>query len=163
MSTSYLGQIQLFAFDFAPKGWALCNGATLPIAQNQALFALLGIQYGGNGQTTFNLPDLQGRTALGFSNAYVQGAIGGEAAHALTVNELPAHTHSLLSSSADGTVSSPVATYPAVTARTPYAASSSPVLLNSSSTGNGAGHSNQSPFLVLNFCIALQGIFPTRS
>lgn len=163
MSTPFLGQIQLFGFPFAPKGWAFCNGATLPLAQNQALFSLLGTQYGGNGQTTFNLPDLQGRTSLGFSSAYAQGAVGGEAAHVLLINELPAHTHSLLASSGDGTVSSPVAAYPAVTARTPYAASSSGALLNSSGTGNGAGHPNQSPYLVLNFCIALQGIFPIRS
>src|SRR3984885_5153780 len=93
MSTPFLSQIEIISFNFAPKGWALCNGQLLPINQNQALFALLGTTYGGNGQTTFALPDLRGRTPIHTGNGHTLGEVGGEQAHTLSISELPSHTH----------------------------------------------------------------------
>src|SRR5689334_24510662 len=93
MSTPFLAQIEIFSFNFAPKGWALCNGQFLPINQNQALFALLGTTYGGNGQTTFQLPDLQSRIPVHVGQGYPLGAAGGAETHTLTVPELAAHQH----------------------------------------------------------------------
>src|SRR5437660_11015589 len=93
MSTPFIGEVKIVSFDFAPQGWALCNGQLLPINQNQALFSLLGTMYGGNGQTTFALPNLQGRVPLHFDGSFNQGSVGGEQAHTLTISELPAHNH----------------------------------------------------------------------
>src|SRR5450631_4369912 len=93
MGTPYVSEIRIMAFNFPPKGWALCNGQTLPINQNQAIFALLGTTYGGNGQTTFLLPNLQGRVPMHFGNGFAQGAVGGENNPPLTRQEMPAHTH----------------------------------------------------------------------
>src|SRR5208283_3598861 len=107
MASPYLGEIRLVGFTFPPKGWAFCNGQTMPISQNQALFALLGTTFGGNGQTTFNLPDLRGRTALGVGtqsgNSVNGGQVGGEEAHTLTSAEMPSHTHTPIASSAGPT------------------------------------------------------------
>ena len=100
MSTPFLGQLQLFPFGFAPKGWAICAGQTMAINQNQALFAVLGTTYGGNGVTTFQLPNLQGRTPIGYSNNYPIGAVGGTETHTLTTTEVSAHTHTLTGTSA---------------------------------------------------------------
>lgn len=172
MSTPYLGQIQPFPFNFAPKGWALCNGQLLSLAQNQALFSLLGTFYGGDGITTFALPNIQGACVLSMGDApsgtnYTIGQKAGEANHTLLTNELPQHTHPMVCSTATGNRSTPVGSFPAMSATSLYfsPSPSNSTLLGpgSSISGGGLPHINQSPYLVLNFCIALQGIFPSRN
>ncbi|MBO9626540.1 MAG: phage tail protein [Microbacterium sp.] len=165
MSEQFLGEIRRVAFDFPPKGWALCNGQVLSIAQNQALFSLLGTTYGGNGTTTFALPDLRGRTAVHPGMGVTQGQSAGEAAHTLTVGELPLHTHGVRASSVAATVASPQGAY--------WAASDQPAygddLAGSMSTaaiataGSAQPHENLSPYLVVNHIIALTGVFPSRN
>ncbi len=169
MSTPYLAEIKLTSFAFAPKGWAFCNGQLLPINQNQALFALLGTQYGGNGVTTFALPNLQGRAPMHFSGVHAIGQTGGEEQHMLTAGEMPAHVHALRASGKAAASSSPAGGVLAAPARggTPaYAAVGNLVALNPAAitaTGGGQPHENRPPFLALNFVIALQGIFPSRN
>ncbi|WP_263385229.1 phage tail protein [Granulicella arctica] len=169
MSTPFLGQISTFGFAFAPKGFALCNGQLLPISQNQALFSLLGTTYGGNGTTTFALPNLQGCASLGFGTAvaanYAQGQVGGEVSHTLISNEIPTHTHTAAATNSGASIASAVNAYPTSdTAAKPFNPSvSDGVFMQSSPNSGGQPHSNQSPLLVINFCIALQGIFPSRN
>ncbi|MBN9618923.1 MAG: tail fiber protein, partial [Actinobacteria bacterium] len=115
MGTPYLGEIRVVSFNFAPKGWALCNGQLLPINQNQAIFSLLGTTYGGNGQTNFALPNLQARIPLHNGNGFTQGQVGGEAAHTLTISELPTHTHSATATSSTANQRSPNGHAPATT------------------------------------------------
>jgi microcystin-dependent protein len=170
MSEPFLGQISAFSFNFPPKGWALCNGQLLPINQNQALFSLLGTTYGGDGRVNFALPNLQGRIPLHFGQSpvgspYTLGQVGGEAAHTLISAELPAHTHVPVGSSSNATAASPAGAYSAVTAGGSYSASHTTTLAPQA-VGNAGGsqsHDNRSPYLVLNFCIALAGIFPSRN
>jgi microcystin-dependent protein len=167
MSTEpYYGQVQIFSFNFAPQGWAMCNGQFLPINQNQPLFALLGTTYGGNGQTTFALPDLRGRVPTYVGQGLILGQKGGEAAHTILVNELPTHTHQAIASSNGPTVKPPTGAFWASnTGFAPYAASAdtgmSPNSL--STTGGSQPHNNMSPYLVLNICIALIGLFPSHN
>jgi len=173
MATPYLGEIRVFTFGFAPKGWALCNGQTLPINQNQALFSLLGTNYGGDGQTTFQLPNFQGKCVISAGSSpngysYVVGQTGGEFSHTLLTSEMPAHLHPLQASAANANLTSPVLGLPAVAAGVnPYGAypgtSLTTLTEGSLSTGSGVPHENRSPFLVLNLCIALEGIFPSRN
>jgi len=164
MSTPFLGQISIFSFNFPPKGWSLCNGQLLPINQNQALFSLLGTQYGGNGVTTFALPNLQGSFALDVGNGYLQGLAGGEATHTLTVPELPGHKHPLVASSVAGILSSPVAGFPSVLTDEGYSGAATTTLgTGSSPTGGSQPHENMPPYLVVIFCIAMAGIFPSRN
>ena len=168
MSDPFLGEVKLMSFDFAPKGWALCNGQLLAINQNQALFSLLGTTYGGDGRITFALPDLRGRVPIGFSDTHPLGQRAGEAAHTLTVNELPTHTHQLTVSNSAATVDAPG---PGVVLSTSvgapaYAAAQSLVPMDPGSltnTGQGQPHENLQPYLTLSFCIALIGIFPSRT
>ena len=157
----------LVPYNFAPRGWAFCNGQILSISQNTALFSLLGTTYGGNGQTTFALPDLRGRAPLHIGNGFTQGQAGGEAAHTLITSEMPAHTHSpfasnnagsdpvpannLLGNSAPNTLFGPVQNLAAMRAGT-----IGPV-------GGSQPHNNMQPYLVLNYIIALQGVFPSRN
>jgi|SRR3954451_19282703 microcystin-dependent protein len=161
----FLGEIKLLSFNFAPKGWAMCNGAFLAINQNQALFALLGTQFGGNGQTTFALPDLRDRVPVHLGGWMTSvGQRGGEAAHTLTANELPQHTHMVgaSSSSAGGSPSPTGGVLGAI--GDGYHAPASTVALRAGTIANVGGsqaHTNQQPFLTLMFCIALQGIFPS--
>jgi microcystin-dependent protein len=170
MGTPYLSEIRLISFNFAPKGWAFCNGQILPINQNQALFSLLGTTYGGNGQTTFALPNLQGRTILHFGpdssgNAYVLGQSAGEASVALTLSQMPAHSHV-----AQG-ISVQAYSYPAAgrtwaeSPSNPYSSNSNTVMNPSSlsQVGGNQPHNNMPPYLTLNFIIALAGIFPSRN
>jgi len=163
----YLGQVMITSFDFAPKGWALCNGQLLPINQNQALFSLLGTTYGGDGRVTFGLPNLQGRVPLHTGSGFILGQTGGEDAHTLTVPEIAAHGHGVTGSSSPATVPSPVGAYLAASGNTnfgaPGAATGSLAPASVTTNGGGQPHENRPPYLVLTFVISLQGIFPSRS
>jgi microcystin-dependent protein len=164
MSTPFLGEIRIFAFNFAPRGWALCNGQLLPINQNQALFALLGTTYGGNGQTNFALPSLQGRTPIHVSGNSPLGQSGGTETETLQQAGMPAHSHPVTGSSNTAGASDPAGAYWAVTAGSAYSGSPNTGMAAGavSTTGGSQPHNNLAPFLVLNFCIALTGIFPSR-
>jgi microcystin-dependent protein len=167
----YLGEIMLFAAGYPPRGWALCNGQLLPINQNQALFSILGTQYGGNGQTTFALPDLRGRVAIhqgqgpGLSS-YVVGQRAGAESHTLGILEMPAHSHVARCSSAAGVAVGPAGQVPARNAaQVPQYGSTADTIMAANAIGNTGGsqaHQNMQPFLALNYIIALQGTFPSQ-
>lgn len=165
-----MSEIRLMSFIFAPKNWALCNGQFLPINQNQALFSLLGTTYGGNGQTTFALPDLRGRVPIHVGNGHTLGERAGEEAHTLTTAELPAHTHFLQASYTQGNVVNPnfsgTGRVLAAEPGNPYATGFTPgaVTFDAATIGTMGGsqaHQNMQPFLTLSYCIALAGIFPS--
>lgn len=167
----YIGDILLVPFPFAPAGWALCNGQALSIAQNPALYAVLGNTYGGDGVSTFRLPDLRGRSPLHWGqgaglSARTLGQAGGEANHALTLAELPAHAHVARGNSADGTATSPAGMFPARSkASVPQWSPTADTSLASaaiSTVGGSQPHPNTQPILVLNYVIALQGLFPPQ-
>ncbi|MBL0141435.1 MAG: phage tail protein [Betaproteobacteria bacterium] len=169
MSTPFISEIKIFAFGFAPKGWATCSGQTLAIAQNQALFSLLGTTYGGNGQTTFQLPNLQGRGPVHFGfgaglSAKTLGERSGEEAHTLIISEMPQHVHAVGVVNRPGTQVSPASNHLA-SHRGGYAASGNAVFspAANANTGGSQPHNNMPPYLVLNFCIAMQGIFPSQN
>jgi len=165
MAEPFLSEIRIMSFGFAPRGWALCNGQLLPINQNQALFSLLGTTYGGNGQTTFALPNLQGRTPIHMGNSHLLGEAGGEQAHTLSISEMPTHTHIANASTANGSTNFANGNILAAAGNL-YAAPNSLTTLNPTSITNVGGsqaHLNMQPFLTLTFCIALQGIFPSRN
>jgi microcystin-dependent protein len=165
MSEPFLAEIRIMSFSFAPKGWAMCNGQFLPINQNQALFSLLGTTYGGNGQTTFALPNLQGRVPIYVGNKHTLGEQGGEQAHTLTINEMPAHSHVYNGTSVDSDAPVPTANLFATGANL-YTPAANLTTVHPQTIGNVGGsqpHLNMQPFLVLTFCIALQGIFPSRN
>lgn len=169
MASPFLGQISLFGFNFAPRGWAFCQGQILSIAQNTALFSLLGTMYGGNGQTTFGLPDLRGRVPVGQGQgpglpSVTIGEVSGEVAHTLITTEIPAHNHALNAFSTTGTETVPANGVPAntqgsvnATANTAFAAPTVGI------TGGSQPHNNMQPYLGLNFSIAIEGIFPSRN
>ena len=189
MGTPFLSQIALFSFGFPPKGWASCSGQLLPINQNQALFSLLGTTYGGNGQTTFALPDLRGRAPLGFdplSGQEYLGGVGGSETITLTASEIPQHTHVVDATGLTATARckngtgnqwNPVGTVPAIEASgatstyrsgaptadmgSGAASLAGPIVIGQ--TGASQPHNNQQPYLVLSYCIALQGIFPSQN
>jgi microcystin-dependent protein len=168
MAEFFLGQVMPSGYSFAPRGFAQCNGQILPIAQNAALFSLLGVQFGGNGVSTFSLPDLRGRTPIGSNGSYPVGTAAGVENVSLTTQTIPQHTHLGSGSTAAGTERNPVNNfYGAVSGEALYApATGSQVVLNAgtlSNTGGGQPHPNMQPFNVINFCIALTGIFPSRS
>jgi len=171
VSEPFVGQILTVPYNFAPHGWALCNGQLFPISQNTALFSLLGTFYGGNGTSNFALPDLQGRVPIhqgqgpGLTDRII-GESGGEETHTLTANEIASHTHSVapLASDDERTTDHPTGAYPSMGGV--YAStnnSNAPMGAQSTSQFGGAAHSNLQPYLVLNYVIALQGIFPARS
>lgn len=171
MSEPFVSEIKLVAFNFAPRGYALCNGQLLPINQNQALFSLLGTTFGGNGTTNFALPDLRSRTPLhmgtgpGLPN-YVMGQVSGEETHAITVAELPTHTHFVTTSSNNSDLGLPTANFFGGGGLNAF--SNTPDLQMSGaaiSTGGGAGlgHDNMQPYLAVNMVIALVGIYPSRN
>jgi microcystin-dependent protein len=167
MAEPFLSEIRLMSFGFPPKGWALCDGQLLPINQNQALFALLGTTYGGNGQTNFALPDLRGRVPLHMGSGHTLGERGGEQAHTLSISELPVHTHVLKASSLGGNQPTPDNAVMASSPRNPiYGPAKGQVSVNAgtvASMGGSQAHLNMQPFLALSFCIALQGIFPSHT
>ena len=164
MAEPFLSEIRIMSFNFAPRGWALCNGQFLPINQNQALFSLLGTTYGGNGQTNFALPNTQGRTPIHVGGGHPLGQQGGEQAHTLTSAEMPTHTHGVNGSSAlTGGNVGPNGRYLGG-ANNAYHSPANLTTLDPatvSNTGGSQAHLNMQPFLALNFCIALQGIFPS--
>lgn len=166
VGTPFLAEIRIMSFGFPPRGWAQCNGQFLPINQNQALFALLGTMYGGNGQTTFALPDLRGRVPMHTDGAsFLQGQVGGETAHTVTVSELSPHLHDVMALSAAGSSNTPSGNQLAVDNNL-YAAAANQVALVASavsSVGGSQAHENRQPFLALMFCIALIGIFPSQN
>jgi microcystin-dependent protein len=166
MAEPFLSEIRIMSFGFAPKGWATCDGQLLPINQNQALFSLLGTTYGGDGRTTFGLPNLRGNVPIHVGSGHTLGERGGEQAHTLSISELPTHTHTLSATSTAASQPVPTNSLLATTAATDpiYAPPASLVPMSSSVLANVGGsqaHLNMQPFLVLNFCIALQGIFPS--
>lgn len=171
MADPFLAEVRIMSFNFPPKGWAQCNGQLMPINQNQALFALLGTTYGGNGQVNFALPDLRGRipTYVGGSNGFVLGQRGGQSAHSLTLTETPQHAHTLQATAS--AASSNVAAGAQVLATSSSGAYNPPgagdlTTLHPSqlsSVGSNQAHNNMMPYFTLNFCIALQGIFPSRN
>lgn len=171
MSEPYVGEIRMFAGNFAPRGWAFCDGQLLAVSQNDALFSLLGIIYGGDGRTTFGLPDLRGRIPIhagsgpGLSERRL-GAKGGAEKITLTVNQLPSHSHPLRGSTDIATDSNPEGRVPAQTSTFDLYQSGSPSsdLANSSVTqiGGSRSHTNLMPFLCIHFIIALVGIYPSR-
>jgi microcystin-dependent protein len=163
MSVPFLAEIKIISWNFPPKGWAFCNGQLLQINQNQALFSILGTTYGGNGTTTFALPNLQARSPIHFGNGFTLGEAGGETAHTLNIQELPAHNHILQGTAANG--DTPIPTTLA-NANNLYSTAGPNTTLTPGSIGNLGGsqpHDNMSPYLVLNFIIALVGIFPSRN
>jgi microcystin-dependent protein len=164
MSDFFIGEIKIMAFGFAPRSWAQCNGQLLPINQNQALFSLLGTQYGGNGTQNFALPDFRGRTPLHFGNGFTQGQQGGEENHTLIVGEMPTHTHTHSVSSGNSTEALPTNNSFGNGAAKLYASQNNgAALTNIGGAGGSQPHNNMQPYSVLNFCIALQGIFPSRN
>jgi microcystin-dependent protein len=172
MSTPFLGEIRAFGFGFAPRGWALCNGQTLPINQNTALFSLLGINYGGNGTSNFQLPNLQSSVAIHVGTGtglmpYAIGQTGGVENVTLTQGQMPTHGHAVDASSALASGGRPSGAVLARSGTDVYAAApdgSTPMNAGMiGTTGGNQPHANIQPYLALNFCIALQGIFPSRN
>lgn len=167
MSDPFLSEIRLMSFNYPPKGWALCNGALLAINQNQALFTLLGTNYGGDGRQNFALPNLQGRTPIHRGAGYTLGQIAGEQNHTLSSGEMPAHTHIASASSAPATATVPGNTLVLAQSQFEiYRAPSSGSAMSQGTIGSYGGsqpHTNMQPFLTISFCIALQGIYPSQN
>ena len=164
MGTPYIGEIKMFAGNYAPPGWALCAGQLSSIAENDALYSVIGTTYGGDGQSNFALPNLQGRVPVNQGNGLTLGGLGGEETVTLTPNQLPAHTHAASANAAAGTLTGPAGNVWAGTTTNPYAGASAvntqmaPSAITS--VGGGASHENMIPFLAVNFIIALEGIYP---
>ena len=163
MGQPYVGQVIAVGFNFVPQGWLACDGSAKPISQYDVLFSLLGTTYGGNGQTTFALPNLQGRTPVHVGQGIILGQSAGEAAHTLSIQEMPTHTHTPVANSALANQGSPANNYWSATGS--YAPTSNGSMAPAGILPNGGSqpHDNWTPYLVLNFIIALQGIFPSRN
>jgi microcystin-dependent protein len=170
MAEPFLSEIRLMSFGFPPAGWALCNGALLPINQNQALFSLLGTTYGGDGRVNFGLPDLQGRVPMHMGQGHTLGERGGEQAHTLSISELPTHVHQAVATSSSTNPTATPTPTPVPTGNLPAAVadaygpaqdltSMNPAAI--STVGGSQAHNNMQPYLTLSFCIATQGIFPS--
>lgn len=171
MSEPFIGSILLFCGNFAPRGYALCNGQLLSIAQNTALFSILGTTYGGDGQSTFALPDLRGRVPNHFGQGpglsdYALGEVGGSEAETMTTSQMPSHSHQLIANAAPGTVTRPDGGVLARAAAANFAPAPDGTAMNPgalSAAGGGQPIPILQPFLTINFCIALEGIFPSRN
>ena len=170
MSEPFLAEVRIVGFNFAPRGWAFCDGQILPINQNQSLYSLLGTTYGGDGRTSFALPDLRGRTPVHVDSTHPQGQKGGVEEVSLTVAEMPNHTHEPRATGQTPAVSTQSNNLLAPTASgrgaiTPYGPPNNltPLAPGAISTVGGQAHTNMQPSLALNFCIALQGLFPPRN
>ena len=165
MSQPFLAEVRIVGFNFAPKGWAFCDGQILPINQNQSLYSLLGTTYGGDGRTSFALPDLRSRTPMHVGEGHRQGQKSGQENLTLSAAEMPAHTHAFSGSSADVSTHLPGGNSPGNNPGTPYGTTSNGDMGGSqlSNIGGGQSHENMQPFIAVNFCIALQGLFPSRN
>lgn len=166
MSEPFLAEIRMVGFNFAPRGWAFCDGQILPINQNQSLYALLGTSYGGDGRTSFALPDLRGRTPIHVGNGHTQGQKSGEETHTLSTAEMPNHEHTLYASSADGNTNNAQNSVLAKEIGNPYGTTNNLSNMNQAiiaNVGGGQAHNNMQPYIAVNFCIALQGLFPSRN
>jgi microcystin-dependent protein len=166
MAEPFLSEIRIMSFGFAPQGWALCNGQLLPINQNQGLFSLLGTTYGGDGRVNFALPNLQGRVPIHMGSGHTLGERGGEQAHTLSISELPTHTHIVNATANPASTNAPATNTFLALVNNTYAPAANLTSLIPSEVGTVGGsqaHLNMQPFLVLNFCIALQGIFPSQT
>jgi microcystin-dependent protein len=170
MSSPFIGEIRMFGGNFAPVGWAFCDGRTLPISENDALFSLIGTTYGGDGEQTFNLPNLQGRVPIHQGAGYQIGQVGGEASVTLSVQQTPAHGHPLQASGAPAAGTNPQGTVfahlPDAGVQTAYGSTAPFGAIDPSSvtaTGGSQPHSNMQPCLAVNFIIALEGIYPQQN
>ncbi|HEV2864709.1 MAG TPA: tail fiber protein [Pyrinomonadaceae bacterium] len=165
MPDPFLSEIKIVSFNFPPKGWALCNGQLLPINQNQALFSLLGTTYGGNGQTNFALPNLRGRVPIHFSKNHNLGEAAGSTSVTVNIQQMPTHIHAEMATGTDGNTVLPAGGVLAAAAGLYGAPQNLTALLPASvsNVGGSQPHNNMMPYLVLNFIIALQGIFPSRN
>ena len=166
MSSPFIGEIRMFAGNFAPVGWAFCNGALIPIDQNDALFNLIGTTYGGDGQTTFALPNLQSRVPVHVGPGFALGQSGGTESVTLTTSQIPAHSHVPQAFDAAGNQSSPSANVWAQSALNNYDTNAPSASMNAAaggSTGGSQPHDNMMPFLVINFILSLFGVFPSQS
>lgn len=168
MSEPFLAEIRIMGFNFAPRNWAFCDGQILPINQNQSLYSLLGTTYGGDGRTSFALPDLRGRAPMHEDSRYRLGVKGGAETVTLTTAEIPSHGHPRLATTSAADTSDPAGNMHATTGGgrrpvTPYAAPGNEVNMQSTSSVGGQAHNNMQPYLALNFAIALRGLFPSRN
>jgi microcystin-dependent protein len=169
MSQPFLGEIRMFGFAFPPRGWAFCNGQLLAINTNTALFSILGTTYGGNGTTTFQLPNLQSRIPLHFGTGpglspRAEGQVGGEENHTLTIGETPMHNHiPILASTGDPNQGAAGGFWPKRASGYATTTPTTPLHPAALATVGGQPHTNLAPYLVVNFCIALQGTFPSRN
>lgn len=171
MSEPFLAEVRMVGFNFAPRGWAFCDGQILPINQNQSLYSLLGTTYGGDGRTSFALPDLRGRVPIhvGRSNGgddHTLGQKSGEENHTLSANEMPGHGHTLRASGNEPATPVPTGNMLAASLNELYVDPAGLAAMHSgtvANVGGGQGHENMQPYLALNFCIALRGLFPSRN
>src|SRR2546430_11398165 len=165
MAQPFLGEVKIISWNFPPKGWTFCNGQLLPINQNQALFSILGTTYGGDGRVNFALPNLQGRSPVHVGNGISLGELGGETAPTLNISELPAHNHVPVGSSNPPSSGSAAGNIWSTFASNLYNSTADSAMNPACvlPTGGSQPHENMSPYLVLNFIIALQGIFPSQN
>jgi microcystin-dependent protein len=165
MAVAFMAELRLFSFNYAPKGWALCNGQLMPINQNQALFSLLGTTFGGNGQTTFGLPDLRGRLPMHVGSGHTLGESAGEEVHTVTMSEMPTHIHALNAAEVNADNINPTGNmFGKFNAG--YAPPANLVAITPGTVGNAGGsqaHENRCPYLVVNYGICLVGVFPSRN
>lgn len=166
MSEPFLAEVRIVGFNFAPRGWAFCDGQILPINQNQSLYSLLGTTYGGDGRTSFALPDMRGRTPIHVGEGHREGQMSGEETHTLSAAEMPNHDHVLRASSLAGNQLTPQGNFLAKSTGQNYAPPSDLGTMKTgtvANVGGGQAHDNMQPYIAVNFCIALQGLFPSRN